>query len=216
MHIAVIDLGIGNLRSVAQAVLAVNDGAEVTVTSDATVVDNADKIILPGQGAVGSWFRELNARQLTQAVNQALSERPLLGICVGMQALFSYCEEDGGLDGLGVFDGEVRHFQNFLSDAEKQHVTIPQMGWNQVSQIQSHPLWQGIEDGSNFYFLHSYCANLSPEADDGVVAGTANYYHEYVAAVARDNVFATQFHPEKSHDDGLQLIRNFCHWDGRA
>ena len=216
MHIAVIDLGIGNLRSVAQAVLAVNDGAEVTVTSDAAVVDNADKVILPGQGAVGSWFRELNARHLTQAVNRALSEKPLLGICVGMQALFSYCEEDGGLDGLGVFDGEVRHFQNFLSNTEKQHVTIPQMGWNQVSQTQAHPLWHGIEDGSNFYFLHSYCANLSPEADDAVVAGTADYYHEYVASVARDNVFATQFHPEKSHDDGLQLIRNFCHWDGRA
>lgn len=215
MQVAIIDLGVGNLRSVEQAVRNVAPNVDVLTTSSDQQVNAADKVILPGQGAIGSWFRALDERGLRTAVVSALDEKPVLGICVGMQALFSYCEEDGGQAGLGVFDGEVRHFKQLQKPAHEQRVSIPQIGWNQVRQTQPHPLWHGIDNNTHFYFLHSYCANLTEEADSAIVAGTADYYHEYIAAVARDNVFAAQFHPEKSHNDGLQLIKNFCDWNGR-
>ena len=213
MQIAVVDLGVGNLRSVEQAVRTVSD-ANVVVTADAQAISSADKLVLPGQGAVGSWFRELDARGVRTAVIDALAQKPVLGICVGMQALFSFCEEDGGIKGLGVFDGEVRHFRQFHSPEPEQKISIPQMGWNQVSQDNDHPLWQDIDNHSHFYFLHSYCANLKDETDSEIVVGSADYHHRYIAAVAHNNVFATQFHPEKSHNDGLQLMRNFCAWNG--
>jgi glutamine amidotransferase len=216
MQVVIIDLGVGNLRSVAQAVLAVAPDSNVLVSAEAGAINNADKVILPGQGAVGSWFRELRARGVENAVMQALASKPVLGICVGMQALFDYCEEDGGQPGLGLFDGEVKHFRHFHPSTANERISIPQMGWNQVAQSQPHPLWQGIEENSHFYFLHSYCANLRAGADPSVVVGTADYHHRYIAAVARDNVFATQFHPEKSHNDGLQLFRNFTRWDGQV
>ncbi len=214
MKVSIVDLGVGNLRSVEQAVRTVSPNSEVLVTSEADQVQSADKVVLPGQGAIGSWLRELDARNLRVAVINALDTKPVLGICVGMQALFSFCEEDGGQAGLGLFNGEVRHFRQFHPQQAEQRISIPQMGWNQVRQVQSHPLWQGIKNDAHFYFLHSYCANLSTEENTAVMVGSANYHHEYVAAVAYKNVFATQFHPEKSHDDGLQLIRNFCGWDG--
>lgn len=217
MFIAIVDLGVGNLRSVAQAVHTVAPNAQVSITADKQRVAEADKVILPGQGAVGSWFRELDQRGLRPAVTAALKEKPLLGICVGMQALFDWCEEDGNHHGLGLFAGEVRHFSHFVEAHQAdERVSIPQMGWNQVRQMQPHPLWQKIADQSHFYFLHSYCANLKAGADPAVIAGTADYHHEYIAAVTKGNVFATQFHPEKSHNDGLQLIRNFCAWDGAS
>lgn len=208
MQIAVIDLGIGNLRSVEQALTAVAPNADVIVTSDANVISAADSVVMPGQGAVGTWFAALEERQLKDAVKTSLSEKPMLGICVGMQALFEHCEEDGGIDGLSIFDGSVKHFSNFHHDAS-QRLKIPQMGWNQVSQVQDHALWHGIDDQSHFYFVHSYCAN-SPSAEN--TFGTTDYGHEFIAAVGRDNVFAVQFHPEKSHDDGLALLKNFTQW----
>jgi len=208
MQIAVIDFGIGNLRSVEQALNAVAADADIVVTSDANVINNADRVVMPGQGAIGTWFKALHERKLKAAVQQAIKEKPLLGICVGMQALFEHCEEDGGVEGLRLFQGSVRHFTNFHTE----HLKIPQMGWNQVTQTQSHPLWHGIEDYSHFYFVHSYCAN-SPDSDV-ITFGTANYGHEFIAAVGRGNVFAVQFHPEKSHDDGLTLLKNFTQWNG--
>lgn len=215
MQVAIVDLGVGNLRSVEQAVRTVAPNANVLISSDAAQIGSSDRVVLPGQGAIGSWFRELDARDLRGAVMQAVTEKPLLGICVGMQALFRYCEEDGGLNGLDVFDGEVRHFRHFHAASIQPTPSIPQMGWNQVSQAAEHPLWHGIKNDAYFYFLHSYCANLSDGAAPDVVAGVADYHHRYIAAVTRGNVFATQFHPEKSHDDGLQLIKNFCLWNGK-
>ena len=211
MQIAVIDLGIGNLRSVEQALSAVAPNANVIVTSDAATIAASERVVMPGQGAIGTWFNALEERQLTEAVKTALSEKPMLGICVGMQALFESSEEDGGTTGLGLFEGSVRHFKNFHEGAQES-LKIPQMGWNQVKQTREHALWHGIDDDSHFYFVHSFCAN-SPSAEQ-ISYGQTDYGHEFIAAVARDNVFAVQFHPEKSHDDGLTLLKNFTQWNG--
>lgn len=216
MQIAVIDLGVGNLRSVEQALSAVAGDASIVVTSDATVIEQADKVVMPGQGAVGTWFKALSDRGLEAAVRSSLESKPMLGICVGMQALFDHCEEDGGVDGLGLFQGSVRHFSNFHSQASNtERLKIPQMGWNQVKQNQEHALWQGIDDQSHFYFVHSYCANLKTDADQSCIYGEADFGHKFIAAVAQNNVFAVQFHPEKSHNDGLQLLKNFTQWSGQ-
>jgi glutamine amidotransferase len=216
MQIAVVDLEIGNLRSVHQALSTVAPDAQITITRNPDEIAQCDKLVLPGQGAIGTWFAYLNKFDLKDAVANAFANKPVLGICVGMQAMFSHSDEDGGVQGLGLFEGQVAHFADFHSEDDSEfHLKIPQMGWNQVNQS-SHPLWAGIEDGSHFYFVHSYCANLTEGADSSVVYGTADYGHEFVAAVGRDNVFAVQFHPEKSHDDGLQLLKNFSQWDGRV
>ena len=216
MQIAIIDLGVGNLRSVKQALVAVAADADVVVSSDAAVIGQADRVVMPGQGAVGTWFKALKDRELESVVRSSLESKPMLGICVGMQALFRFCEEDGGVDGLDLFDGSVRHFSNFhtLSDTQSERLKIPQMGWNQVSQKQEHALWHGIDDQSHFYFVHSFCANLNDDVDQACIYGEANYGHDFIAATGRDNVFAVQFHPEKSHDDGLQLLKNFTQWNG--
>lgn len=214
MQIAIIDLGVGNLHSVGQALKTVASDANVVITSDANQIIDADRIVLPGQGAVGTWFNALRKRELEEAIKAAMQEKPFLGICVGMQALFDYCEEDGGMDGLGLFKGQVRHFKQFHgADA---NLKIPQMGWNQVAQLREHPLWDGIDDQSYFYFVHSYCANSSPDANLAMVYGMTDYGHQFIAAAGLNNVFAVQFHPEKSHDDGLQLLKNFTAWNGQS
>jgi glutamine amidotransferase len=212
MLIAIVDLGIGNLRSVEQAFNRVDTAIDVVVTADAKLIDSADKIVLPGQGAIDTWFQALDDRELRSPLARALTEKPVLGICVGMQALFSYCEEGGGMSGLGMFDGSVRHFNHF-HNTSSETLKIPQMGWNQVAQVNSHSLWKHIDDQTHFYFVHSYCANLHDENLSDVF-GMTNYGHDFVAAIGRDNVFAVQFHPEKSHRDGLQLLTNFSQWDG--
>lgn len=213
MQIAVIDLGVGNLTSVAQALNAVAPDSDVVVTSDADVIDRADRVVMPGQGAVGTWFKALSDRKLEAVVRSSLADKPILGICVGMQALFEYCEEDGGVDGLGLFQGSVRHFSNFHINSNER-LKIPQMGWNQVSHTRGHALWHGIDDQSHFYFVHSFCANIAADADANIIYGEASYGHDFIAAVGRDNVFAVQFHPEKSHNDGLKLLKNFTLWNG--
>lgn len=221
MQIAVIDLGVGNLRSVEQALTAAAPNSNVIVTSDASAIEQADRVVMPGQGAIGTWFKALTERKLEAVVRSSLANKPMLGICVGMQALFDYCEEDGGVNGLGLFQGSVRHFSNFhssvgSSDKGENHerFKIPQMGWNQIRQSRDHALWHGINNHSYFYFVHSYCANIGVGSDSSVIYGEASYGHEFIAAVGRDNVFAVQFHPEKSHDDGLQLLKNFTQWNG--
>jgi glutamine amidotransferase len=214
MEIVVIDLGMGNLRSVEQALHAVAPDANVLVSSDARAIQRADKVVLPGQGAIGTWFAALQSRDLETVVREAIADKPMLGICVGMQALFQRCEESGGVEGLGLFDGEVQHFSNFHQPQDPA-LKIPQMGWNQVQQTQEHALWNGIDSRAYFYFVHSYCANMA-SSDDQTIFGIADYGHEFVAAVSAGNVFAVQFHPEKSHDDGLRLLRNFTQWNGQA
>ena len=209
MQIVIVDLGIGNLRSVEQALKTVAPNQNVLVSSNAQDMFDADRMVLPGQGAIGSWFKAYDEYGVADAVDKSLTEKPCFGICVGMQAMFAHCSEDGGVDGLGLFDGEVEHFT--AHQPQDVQAKIPHMGWNQVLQKTDHPVWQGVDNEARFYFLHSYAAT---SADEFIIQGTADYHHEFIAAVGRNNVFATQFHPEKSHNDGLQLLKNFSNWQG--
>lgn len=206
--IAVIDYGMGNLRSAAKAVEHVAVGASVVVTADPAVVAAAERVVFPGQGAMPDCMRELEARGLREAVLQAAREKPFLGICVGEQMLFERSEE-GDVAGLGIFPGVVRRFPGermFAADGAR--LKVPHMGWNEVRQ-RSHALWAGIADGARFYFVHSYCVQ---DIDPALTAGTTDYGLPFTCAVARDNIFAVQFHPEKSARDGLQLLKNFVEW----
>jgi glutamine amidotransferase len=209
--VAVVDYGMGNLRSVAQAVLHVaRDSAfEVVVTSRPEDVRAAERIVLPGQGAMPDCMRELLESGLRASVLEAAATKPMFGVCVGMQMLLDRSEE-GPTDGLGLIHGEVLKFDlagRLQPDGSRYKV--PQMGWNQVFQTQPHPIWQGVPDAGYFYFVHSYYVRPS---DARHSAGEADYGTRFTAAIARDNIFATQFHPEKSADQGLALYRNFLHW----
>ena len=210
MKIAIVDYGTGNLRSVGQAVRAVADGADVSVTQSAAEIDAADRVIFPGQGAMGDCMRCLGESGLKDAVLRALANKPVLAVCIGMQMLFERSDEND-CAGLGLMAGKVIRFpQAALVRANGERLKVPQMGWNTVTQRMAHPLWDGIADKSWFYFVHSYF--VAPE-DDSLAAGTSSYGLPFVCAVARDNIFATQFHPEKSAASGLKLFSNFVHWD---
>jgi glutamine amidotransferase len=215
--IAVVDYGMGNLRSVSQAVqhVTADSGFEVVVTSSAQDVLDADRIVLPGQGAIADCMHELQASGMLEAVLQAAACKPLFGVCVGMQMLLDHSAEGRGGEGtrgLGLIPGEVLKFDlagRLQPDGSRYKV--PQMGWNQVYQsVPVHPLWAGIPDGAWFYFVHSFYARPS---DARHTVGEADYGARFTAVVARDNIFATQFHPEKSADQGLALYRNFLHWN---
>jgi glutamine amidotransferase len=209
--VAVVDYGMGNLRSVAQAVLHVAQGSgfEVVVTSRPEDVRAAERIVLPGQGAMPDCMRELAESGLRASVLEAAAAKPLFGVCVGMQMLLDRSAE-GPTDGLGLIHGEVLRFDlEGRLQPDGSRYKVPQMGWNQVFQTQPHPIWDGVPDASYFYFVHSYYARPS---DARHSAGQADYGTRFTAAVARDNIFATQFHPEKSADQGLALYRNFLHW----
>jgi imidazole glycerol-phosphate synthase subunit HisH len=209
--VAVVDYGMGNLRSVAQAVMHVAKGSgfEVVVTSRPEDVRAAERIVLPGQGAMPDCMRELRDSGLQQSVLEAAVSKPLFGVCVGMQMLLDRSHE-GPTDGLGLIHGEVRKFElTGRLQPDGSRFKVPQMGWNQVWQTAAHPLWQGVPDASYFYFVHSFYARPS---DTRHSAGEADYGAPFSAAIARDNIFATQFHPEKSADQGLALYRNFLHW----
>jgi imidazole glycerol-phosphate synthase subunit HisH len=209
--VAVVDYGMGNLRSVSQAVLHAARGSDVAVvaTSDPEIVRAAERIVLPGQGAMPDCMRELRASGLQAAVLEAAATKPLLGVCIGMQMLFERSEE-GPTDGLGLIGGEVRRFRlEGRLQPDGSRYKVPQMGWNRVRQTQPHALWAGVPDDAFFYFLHSYYAHPS-EARHSV--GESDYGARFTCAVARDNIFATQFHPEKSAAHGLALYRNFLAW----
>jgi len=210
--VAVVDYGMGNLRSVSQAVRAAAQSSandwQITVTNHPEVVQAADRIILPGQGAMPACLGALRQSGLLQAVHEAAQNKPLLGICVGMQMLLEHSAE-GDIACLGFMGGEVRQFNFTDSEPDAPRYKVPHMGWNRVRQM-PHPLWQGIADESWFYFVHSFYA--CPH-DASHVAGQATYGHPFAAAIARDNIFATQFHPEKSADAGLALLRNFLRWN---
>jgi len=206
--IAVIDYGMGNLRSVSKALEHVAGGKRVLVTADPAEVGQAERVVFPGQGAMPDCMRELDARGLRSAVLEAARDKPFLGICIGLQMLFEHSEE-GDVAGLGVFAGNVRRFPDGkMLAADGQRLKVPHMGWNEVRQ-QPHVLWQGIADGSRFYFVHSYCVEPRQAA---LVTGSAEYGIPFTCAVGRDNIFAVQFHPEKSARDGLQLLKNFVEW----
>ncbi|MBX3632152.1 MAG: imidazole glycerol phosphate synthase subunit HisH [Simplicispira sp.] len=214
--VAVVDYGMGNLRSVSQAVRAVaaDTGWHVLVTSRPEEVRAAERIVLPGQGAMPDCMRELRGSGLQESVLEAAASKPLFGVCVGMQMLLSHSAE-GDTPGLGLIPGDVLRFDlagRLQEDGSRYKV--PQMGWNQVRPVvhggRVHALWDGVPDASYFYFVHSYYAVPAQAAH---CAGTADYGAPFAAAIARDNIFATQFHPEKSADQGLQLYRNFLHWN---
>jgi len=210
--VAVIDYGMGNLHSVASALEHV--GADkVLVTHDANQIRQADRVVFPGVGAIRDCMSEIRRLHCDALLEQALTEQhvPVLAICVGLQALMSRSEENDGVDCLDIIPGEVRYFGNPLTDANGGRLKVPHMGWNEVRQVVDHPLWRGIDDGSRFYFVHSYYVHAD---DRALVAGSVRYGVDADAALARDNLFAVQFHPEKSAAMGLQLLRNFLDWDG--
>lgn len=208
MSIAVIDYGMGNLRSVAKALEHVANGTPVIVTADPHVVAQAERVVFPGQGAMRDCMAELEQRGLRAAVLAAAASKPFLGICIGEQMLFTHSEE-GDTPGLNIFPGQVRRFPDEkMIDANGARLKVPHMGWNEVKQV-AHPLWAHIADNARFYFVHSYCAQ--PD-DPSLIKGECSYGVPFTCAVGRDNIFAVQFHPEKSARDGLQLLQNFVSW----
>jgi glutamine amidotransferase len=208
--VVVLDYGSSNLRSVAKALETVaGSDHSITVSGDAKTILAADKVIFPGQGAIGQAMSHLKEQNLDDVIRECISNKPFLGICLGLQMLLDHSDEDGGVNGLGILPGNVVRFEDNKKDEEGNAFKIPSMGWNQVYQSKPHPLWQGIEDGSRFYFVHSYYVKPKLESD---IAATTDYIFRYTSAAARDNLFAVQFHPEKSQHAGLQLLKNFINW----
>ncbi|MFC7298442.1 imidazole glycerol phosphate synthase subunit HisH [Herminiimonas aquatilis] len=207
--IVVVDYGMGNLRSVAQALRQVAPEADVRISGEVGDIRSADRIVLPGQGAIPDCMRSLQESGLQEAVLEAAANKPLFGVCVGEQLMFDWSEE-GNTKGLGLFPGKVVKFRfDGQLQEDGSRFKVPQMGWNRVNQSLSHPLWNGIADDSYFYFVHSYYAVPTERAH---IAGETPYGALFCSAIARDNIFATQFHPEKSASAGLQLYKNFVHW----
>lgn len=209
--VAVVDYGMGNLRSVSQAVMHVarDSGVEVVVTSRPDEVYAAERVVLPGQGAMPDCMRELRDSGLQEAVLDAAARKPLMGVCIGMQMLLT-CSEEGPTQGLDLIPGEVKRFRlEGRLQPDGSRYKVPQMGWNQVIQANPHPIWAGVPDQAYFYFVHSFYARPSDPAHS---VGETEYGERFTCAIARDNIFATQFHPEKSAEHGLALYRNFLHW----
>jgi glutamine amidotransferase len=208
--VAVVDYGMGNLRSVAKAIEHVAPHFAVAVTGDPDEIARASRVVFPGQGAMPDCIKEMDARGLRGAVVAAAREKPFLGICIGLQMLFDRSEE-GDTPGLGLLPGRVRRFAGSqMVDARGVRLKVPHMGWNEVHQTASHPLWEGIPQGSRFYFVHSYFPE--PEVP-GLIAGESVYGVRFCCAAARENIFAVQFHPEKSDAAGLRLLANFVTWE---
>jgi imidazole glycerol-phosphate synthase subunit HisH len=215
-RVAVIDYGMGNLHSVSKALESLGADVQVEITSDASRILSADRIVFPGVGAIRDCIAEILRLGIDVIVRDAVARgKPLLAICVGMQALMQSSEENGDVTCLGLIPGTVKRFGGgaTLLDEAGQRLKVPHMGWNRVTQTHAHPLWQGIEDGSRFYFVHSYYVE---PADTDVVAAETDYGHRFAAALAEKSLFAVQFHPEKSQHCGLQLLRNFLNWNGQC
>ncbi|GGY15418.1 imidazole glycerol phosphate synthase subunit HisH [Paludibacterium paludis] len=211
MKVAVIDYGMGNLHSVLKSAQSVNGiGATIFLTRDPHEVMAADKVIFPGQGAMPDCMRELTAFGLDEAVREATRNKPFFGICVGAQLLFERSEE-GDTPGLGLFPGRVVRFRSGLTGANGERLKVPHMGWNRVWQTVEHPLFSGVADGERFYFVHSY--HFAPD-DASLTLGESEYPERFSCITGRGNVFATQFHTEKSHLAGLRMMQNFLTWDG--
>ena len=207
--VAVIDYGSGNLHSVAKA-LEHAGSCRVLVTSDMNVIRSADRVVLPGVGTMGDCMHGLKDRGLDSVVLDVIQEKPLMGVCVGMQILTEFGEESSGVDALGVFPGQITQFPKSMKCPEGRRLKVPHMGWNELLQ-RPHPMWAGISDRTRFYFVHSY---RYADTKATCVAGTCHFGAPFVAALSKPNVFAVQFHPEKSHDAGIRLYRNFLTWDG--
>ena len=210
IDIAVVDYGMGNLRSVAKALEHVGPEKVIAVTDDPAAIRAAGRVVFPGQGAMPDCMREMDARGLRAPLLEAARSKPFLGLCIGLQMLFEHSEE-GNTPGLGVLPGRVIRFPTAPIGSLGEKLKVPHMGWNQVYQTMSHPMWNGIADGSRFYFVHSYYVDTP---DHGLVAGTSRYPSSFTCAVARNNIFAVQFHPQKSQSAGLRLLSNFVSGNG--
>ncbi|HFD12957.1 MAG TPA: imidazole glycerol phosphate synthase subunit HisH [Crenotrichaceae bacterium] len=207
--VAVIDYGMGNLHSIAKALQHIPSKPTVLVTAKPDEILAADRVVLPGVGAIGDCMSALENAQLDRVVHQAARQKPLLGVCIGLQIMLDESEESGSTRCLGIFPGKVKKFSEQMRDEDNNAIKIPHMGWNTVQQNQ-HPLWNDIPDNSRFYFVHSYYATAdNPEH----CVGTSEYPNVFTCALARDNIFAVQFHPEKSQHYGLQLLDNFIRWN---
>jgi imidazole glycerol-phosphate synthase subunit HisH len=207
--VAVIDYGMGNLHSIAKALQHADPSVDVCVTDDAARILAADRVVFPGVGAMRDCMAALEARNLVSVIKEASASRPLLGICLGMQALLSHSEENGGTDAMGLIDGDVVRFAPGLRSVSGEALKIPHMGWNRVCPVHPHPLFAGIDEGSWFYFVHSYYAKPTSQADIGA---TTDYPSPFASALIRGNIAAVQFHPEKSQAAGLRLLQNFLTW----
>jgi glutamine amidotransferase len=210
IDIAVVDYGMGNLRSVAKALEHVAPAKVIAVTDDPTAIRSAARVVFPGQGAMPDCMREMDARGLRAPLLEAARSKPFLGLCIGLQMLFEHSEE-GDTPGLGILPGKVVRFPAAALDSHGEKLKVPHMGWNQVYQTGSHPMWDGIAEASRFYFVHSYYVEAS---DQGLIAAVSRHAANFTCAVARNNIFAVQFHPEKSQSAGLRLLSNFVSWNG--
>lgn len=211
--VAVIDYGMGNLRSVCKAIEHVAPKARVRLTANASEIQTASRVVFPGQGAIGGCMTALETGGLRESVLDAMKSKPFLGICLGLQALYDFSEEGGGTPCLSLLAGSVKRFpaEKMTDKATGLPLKVPHMGWNQVSQTAPHPLWKGIPQDSRFYFVHSYYADSADKRD---IAGETAYALRFTSAAAHANIFAVQFHPEKSQRAGLRLLENFMSWDG--
>ena len=201
--IAIVDYGMGNVRSVQKALEYVAPNQHCILTNNPQIIRDSDRVVFPGQGAMGACMSALQSNTLIEEIKFSAASKPFLGICLGLQLLFDYSEENNGTNGLSIVSGKVLKFRN--SDLK-----IPHMGWNRVNQVLNHPLWHKIENNSRFYSVHSYYVD---EEDPNCVVGTSEYGQTFTSAIAFDKLFAVQFHPEKSQSDGLQLLRNFTTWN---
>ncbi len=208
--VAIIDYGMGNLHSIAKAVQHADSRVSVVVTDQREAILRADRVVFPGVGAIRDCMEALSSRGLAAVLREASATKPLLGICLGMQALLDESEENNGTQGLGLIPGRVVRFADHLKDTAGRPLKIPHMGWNEVFPCVDHPLWRGIEPGSRFYFVHGYYARPDAARD---IAGTADYPEPFAAALAHGNIFAVQFHPEKSQAVGLRMLANFINWN---
>lgn len=208
--VAIVDYGMGNLHSIAKALQHADADIEVQISAAASVILAADRVVFPGVGAIRDCMHALHDLQLVEVLRTAAATKPFLGICLGMQALLTHSAENDGVDCLAIMPGQVVRFGDNLTDAQGERLKIPHMGWNQV-HYRPHPLWNNIPQDSRFYFVHSYYAQ--PE-NSAITSATSEYPNTFTCALAEKNVFAVQFHPEKSQAVGLQLLHNFLHWDG--
>jgi len=208
--VTVIDYGMGNLHSVAKALEHVATTEKIVVSGDPDIILKSDRVVLPGVGAMRDCMAEMQRLGLVDVIHEVAKSKPLFGVCVGMQAMLEASEENNGVDCLGLFKGNVLEFEKHIPElANNKSLKIPHMGWNQVNQTIEHPMWQGVAQNSRFYFVHSYYVE---PANSDVVAGTSEYPVTFTTAIAKDNIFAVQFHPEKSQHSGLQLYKNFLNW----
>ncbi len=211
--VAVVDYGMGNLHSISKALQVAGPEHTVQIVSNPEQIFNADRVVFPGVGAIRDCMHALNSTGLSEVLLEVAKQKPFLGICLGMQALLQQSEENGHTDCLGFFPGQVVHFAPDIKSAEGEMLKIPHMGWNQVHQHNEHPLWRSIPQDSRFYFVHSYFAKPDQSS---VIAAHSDYPEPFVCALSRENIFAVQFHPEKSQAMGLQLLKNFMAWDGEV